>query len=78
MKLIAKWKFTKNNETPYYLDKHGITYRKIRDGPNIFHVVMGLNALQPYILYESQNALGHNGPSEAIILLKTLLLEKVT
>ena len=27
--------FTKNNETPYYLDEHDIIYRKIGDRPNI-------------------------------------------
>ena len=60
-KLNAKYKSAKNNETPYYLDEHGITYRKIRDRPNIFHAIMVPIALQPYILYECHNALGHNG-----------------
>ena len=36
-------------------------YRKIRDQSNIFHANMVPYALQPYILYESHNALGHNG-----------------
>ena len=35
--------------------------RKIRDWPNIYQAIMVPNALQPYILYESHNALGHNG-----------------
>ena len=39
-KLIAKCKSSKNNETPYHLDKYGIIYTKIRDGPNIFHAIM--------------------------------------
>ena len=39
-----------NNKTPYHLD-----------GPNIFHSIMVPNALQPNILYECHNALGHNG-----------------
>ena len=61
MKLIYKCKSTKSKVTPYYLDEHGITYRKITNGPNIFHTVMIPNALQLYILYESHNALGHHG-----------------
>ena len=44
----------------YYLDEHGVAYRKIKNGPNIFQTVMVPLALQPYILYESHNALGHN------------------
>ena len=55
MQVYEKWQYT------YYLDKHGITYGKSRDGPNIFHAIMVPNTLQPYILYESDNALGHNG-----------------
>ena len=35
----------KNNEISYYLDEHGITYRKIRDGPNIFYAIKVPNAL---------------------------------
>ena len=50
-----------NDKIPYYLDKHGIIYRKIRDRPNSFHAIVVPNALQSYILYESDNALGHNG-----------------
>ena len=50
----------KNYKIPYHLDKHGIIYRKIRDGPNIFHISMVPNAFQPYNLYESHNAVGHN------------------
>ena len=30
-KLIANCTSTKSNKTPYYLDEHDITYRKIRD-----------------------------------------------
>ena len=51
----------KNEKLPYYLNEHGITYRKIRDGPNIFHAIMVPNALHSYILYESHKVLGHNG-----------------
>ena len=36
-KFIANCKSSKNNETLCYLDEHGITYRKITDGPHIFH-----------------------------------------
>ena len=31
------------------------------DEPNIFHAIMAPNTLQPYILYECHNTLGHNG-----------------
>ena len=60
-KIIDKCKSQKNNKTPYYQDEHGITYGKIRDGSNIFHAIMVPNILQPYILYKSHNATGHNG-----------------
>ena len=53
--------YAENIETPYYLEKHGIMYRKIRDEPNIFHAIIVPNTLQSYILYECHNALGHNG-----------------
>ena len=36
-------------------------YREIRDRPNIFHAIMVPNALQPNILYEGHNTLGHSG-----------------
>ena len=36
-------------------------YLQIRDRPNIFHTIMVPNTVQPYILYECHNALGHNG-----------------
>ena len=51
----------KNDKAPYYQDEHDITYRKIRDGPNIFHAIMAPNTLQPHIAYESHNVLGENG-----------------
>ena len=60
-KLLINVNQRKLNKKPYCLDEHGITYRKKRDGPNIFHTIMVPNTLQPYILYESHNALGHNG-----------------
>ena len=53
-KLIDKCKLKKNDKMPYYLDEHDITYRKIRDGSNIFHAIMAPNTLQSYMLYESQ------------------------
>ena len=34
--------------------------KKIKDGSNIFHAIMVPQTLQPYILYESHNALRHN------------------
>ena len=49
-KLIAKCMSSKNNETPYHLDKQGIIYTKIRDGHNIFHAIMVPKTLQLYIL----------------------------
>ena len=60
-KIIDEGKSKKNDTTPYYLDKHGITSRKIRGGLNIFHTVMVCNTLQPYIFYKIHNTLGHNG-----------------
>ena len=46
-KLIDKCKSTKHYKIPFYLDEHGIIYRKIRDRPNIFHTIMVPNTLQP-------------------------------
>ena len=60
-KIIDKCKSKKNDKTPYYLDEHGITYRKIGDGSNVFHANMICYSLQPYILHESHNAPGHIG-----------------
>ena len=60
-KITDKFKSKKNEKTPYNLDEHSITYRKIRDGSNIFHTIMTPPTLQPYILYESNNTLEHNG-----------------
>ena len=42
------------------MDEHDIAYVKIKDGSNIFHAVMVPQTLEPYMLYESHNALGHN------------------
>ena len=39
----------------------GIIYRKVRMDQNIFHVIIVPQKLQLYILYECNNALGHNG-----------------
>ena len=41
-KIIDKGKSKKNDKTTYYLDEHDITYRKTRDGPNIFSHNYGL------------------------------------
>ena len=62
-KIFDKCKSMKNDKPPYYLEEYGITYRKNRDWPNIFHTFMVPNTLQPFILYKSNNALGHNGSS---------------
>ena len=59
--IATKCKSKKWDKTLYYSDEHGIVYRKIKDGSNIFHVIMVLQMLQPYILYDSHNALGHSG-----------------
>ena len=59
-----------HNETPYYLDDNGIVYRKVRDGSNIFHNIMVPQKLQPYILYECHNALGHNGTTRLYTFIK--------
>ena len=60
-KITDKCKSKKNDNAPYYLDKHSITSGKIREGLNIFHAIMVPNTLQPYILYKSHNTQGHNG-----------------
>ena len=59
--IIDKCKLKVNDNTHYYLDEHGITYRKIREGPHLFHTIMVPNTSQPYILYESHTVLGLNG-----------------
>ena len=59
-KITKICKSKKNEKIPYYLDEHGITYRKIRDGPNVFHAILVPNALQPFISYKSHSPLGHN------------------
>ena len=38
--IITKCKPKKCNKTLYYMDKQGTAYRKIKDGPHIFHTVM--------------------------------------
>ena len=52
------------------MDEHGIIYRKIRDGPIIFHAIMVPNTLQPYILYECHNTLGHIGSTRLYHLIE--------
>ena len=59
-----------HNKTPYYLDESMIVYRKVRDGLNIFHAIMFPQLLQPYILYESHNVLGHNGSTRLYTFIK--------
>ena len=48
-------------KTLYFLDDHGTVYRKMKDGSNVSHAIMVPQNLQPYILYENHNTLGHNG-----------------
>ena len=62
-KIVTKFMSKKCDKTVYYLNEYGVAYREIKDGPNIFHAVMVPQTLQPYILPESHNALGHNGPT---------------
>ena len=50
-----------HDKTPYHLDKHGIAYRKVWNGPNICHAIMVPQKLQPCILYESYSSLQCNG-----------------
>ena len=38
--LSDRCKSEKNSKISYYLDEHGIAYKKIRDGPNMFHAIM--------------------------------------
>ena len=40
IKIVDKYKSKKNDKSSYYLVEHGITYRKFRYGPNIFHAIM--------------------------------------
>ena len=54
-----------------FFNKHGIMYRQIEDRPHIFHAIMVPQTLQPYILYESHNALGNNGSTRLYNAIKT-------
>ena len=38
--IVTKCNSKKHCKTLYYLDKHGVAYGKIKDGPNISHAVM--------------------------------------
>ena len=73
-RIIDKCKSMRNDKIPYHLDEHGITYREIRDGPNVFHAIMIPDALQSYILYESHNALGQMAPPDCIISLQGIII----
>ena len=59
-----------HDKTSYHLDENGIVYRKVRDGSNIFHVIMFPQKLQPYILYECSHALGHDGSTRFYTFIK--------
>ena len=61
--ITTKFQSRKWDKTLYFLDEHGIIYRKIKDESNIFHSIMVPQTLEPYILYMSYNALGHNCPT---------------
>ena len=69
-KIINKSKSKYHDKTPYYFDEHGIAYRKFKDGSNIFHTVMVPQSLETIILYESYNALGHNGSTRLYNFIK--------
>ena len=71
IEIATKCKSKRWNKTLYDLDKHGIVYRMITDGPNIFYVIMVPLIFQPYILYESYNALGYNGSTRLYNFIKT-------
>ena len=59
-KIIAKCtSHSHYDKIPYHLGKNGLMYRKVRDRSNIFHTIMVPQKLEPYILYECHNALGH-------------------
>ena len=68
--IATKFKSKMWDETLYFLDEHGIVYRKIKDGSNIFHAIMVPQTLRPYILCESHNALEHNNPTRLYNLIK--------
>ena len=58
------------DKTLYFLSEPGITYRKIRDGLNIFYAIMVPKNLQCFISYKCHNALRHNGPTRLYIFFK--------
>ena len=60
-KIVTKCKSKNYDKILYYLDEHGVEYRKNEDESNIFHVAMVPQSLQPYILYENHNPPEHNG-----------------
>ena len=69
-KLITEFKSKNHDKTLCYLDEDSIAYGKIKDGSNIFHIVVIPETLLPNILYESHNALGHTGPTRLYIFIK--------
>ena len=68
--IIDKCKSKKCEKTLYYLDEHSITYRKIKLDKIFFHMIMVLQTLQPFILYESHSKLGHNGSTRLYNFIK--------
>ena len=59
-KIIAKCKSQHHHDkTPHHLDEHGVMYRGAWEESNVSHAIMVPCKMQPYILYESHNALGH-------------------
>ena len=67
-KIIDKCK-SKNDKTPYYWDEHCIREMLGMD-QILFHAIIVPYTLQPYILYESHNALEHNGSSRLYHFIK--------
>ena len=65
-KKVPECKSKKFVKILYYLVNHGVTYRKIKDGPNIFHAVM----VPKLCNHETHNALGHNGSTRLYNFIK--------
>ena len=76
-KIIAKCNCQHHcDKIAYYLDEHGIVYKKFLDRSNIFHTIIVLQKLQPYILYKSHNTLGHNGSTRLYNSIKRFYYSK--
>ena len=71
VKLIENMKLkNKGGQEHYNLDLFGTLHKKIRDHGKEIRVLIVPNAIQKYMLYESQNSLGHNGTTRFYQFLK--------